>query len=135
MIQSYKKGVKIRISDNFYSTEFDCHCSNCKETLINDELVLLIEEVRKEINTPIKINSGYRCEDYQRQQISDGKLDAAKNSQHVLGNAADIVAASWNGSELFEVAKKVGFWCVGVGHRFIHVDLRRDKERVWYYNY
>lgn len=134
MIQSYKKGVKIRLSDNFFSTEFDCHCSNCKETLINDELVLLLEEIRKEINTPIKITSGYRCEEHQK-QIYEGQSNTIQNSQHVLGNAADIVATAWRGSELLDVAKKVGFICVGVGHRFIHVDLRKDKERLWFYDY
>ncbi len=46
----------------------------------------VLQPIRDYINTPIKVNSGYRCEKLNK--IVGGK----PNSQHKLGEAADIIA-------------------------------------------
>lgn len=75
---------------NFSLNEFRCKC--CKELpadawmyvehLVNN----LLDPVRDAFGKPIKVNSGYRCEKHNKE------VGGAKNSQHLLGQAADIAA-------------------------------------------
>jgi len=40
MLKTYKKGLAVILSDNFKSTEFDCHGAGCcSTTIIDDDLV------------------------------------------------------------------------------------------------
>lgn len=117
-----KKDTKESISQHFSTAEFVCQCSNdsCIEQKVNINLILKLEKLRNDYNLPIKITSGYRCQKHQEALAASGK-ETAKNSQHVLGNAADIVGSDmdrlWNLSDTYFSAR-------GKAKSFIHVDLR-----------
>lgn len=132
MVKTYKKGVKVQLSPHFASTEFDCPCNNCKETLIDDHLVSRLELARNDLATSVHVNSAYRCSDYQLVLKHRG-YEAAKNSQHVLGKAADIQTGVHTGPELEEAARKAGFTSVGVGKNWVHVDTR-EGHHAWKYS-
>lgn len=75
---------------NFSLNEFRCKC--CKELpadawMYEEHLVNnVLDPVRDAFGKPIKVNSGYRCEKHNKE------VGGAKNSQHLLGQAADIAA-------------------------------------------
>ena len=76
---------------------------------------------------------GYRCARYQEILRRKGFETSTGISQHELGRAADITCHGLNGNDLEVYAREAGFKAVGVGARFIHVDLRDDVERRWEY--
>ena len=83
-----------------FSTEFDCHCSNCKETLINDEFVLFAKKIKpEEIKHADKITSGLQMRRASR-QIYEGHQHNIKALNTLIGNAADIAATAWREPEL-----------------------------------
>jgi len=126
MIKEYKKGVSVKISDHFSSTEFDCHCNYpaCKTTLIDSELVNYLEKKRIQLGKPININSGFRCLRHNRD------VGSGDTSQHPKGKASDIVSGKniVEQSELFQDAGGLGIY---KKKKFLHVDTRSKKAR-WF---
>lgn len=126
MIVEYKKGERIRLSDHFYSTEFDCHCNypTCKTTLIDTALVTYLEKKRIQLGKPVHVNSGFRCLRHNRDVGSED------TSQHPKGKAADIISGSniVEQSDLFQDAGGLGIY---KKKKFLHVDVRKKKAR-WF---
>jgi zinc D-Ala-D-Ala carboxypeptidase len=129
----YPKNSSFRLSEHFTAREFDCPCKDpkCTETFVSQELVDKLEKLRK-LTGPLTVTSGYRCRYYQEDLERRG-YETAKNSQHLLGKAADVTTKKMGGAALEGIARMCGFKAVGVGKTFIHVDLRSDKDRVWSY--
>lgn len=127
----WQKGVNKPLSANFGTKEFTCQCSNsdCEWQMVSKELIEKLQRLRTNMDSGITITSGYRCEKHQAKLAMSG-LQTAKNSQHVLGNAADI--SSSNLSRL-HLLSKGHFKAIGVAKTFLHVDLRSDKYRTWTY--
>jgi hypothetical protein len=75
-----------RLGPHFAEEEFACRC--CGLVRVNVRLVQMLEQLRECLGgRPVIITSGYRCEEHNR------AVGGARNSQHLLGNAADIVVA------------------------------------------
>ena len=125
------KGQNRKLTPNFSTTEFDCPCTipTCVEQRINKDLVDNLQKVRDNLQDSLTVTSGYRCQEYQNELEKRG-YKTAKNSQHLLGNAADVT--SRNMSTLGRLLHEV-FICVGVARNFFHVDERRDRPRTWNY--
>lgn len=73
---------------NFRIQEFVCHCG-CEmpaEVEANIEALVaeVLDPVRELFGKPIYVNSGHRCEAYNR------KVGGVSRSQHIVGEAADI---------------------------------------------
>lgn len=141
MIRTYKKGVKTQLSTNFKSTEFDCNGKGCcTETPIHDTLIYVCQKVRDHFGKSVKVNSGYRCEIYNK-KVSG----ASTNSKHKLGYAADIVV---DGGKVhpMQVARflenlfkeegikgRIGCYTYNdSGKGFVHVDVRGTDSRGLY---
>ena len=62
-------------------------------------LAELLEQVRKVVNKPISINSGYRCK-----QVNDS-VGSKDTSQHRIGCAADIRVTGMTPSQVCEAIK------------------------------
>jgi len=129
----WDRGQRLTLSNFFLSTEFDCHCGECKRQFINKELVEKLTFIRAMLNIPIRINSGYRCESYQKKLKKQGLETAVGVSQHSLGNAADISPSSLAQMLNLTIMAEKEFMAIGAGKSFIHVDLRKDKIRRWTY--
>lgn len=132
---TYKKGSKDALGVYFTAREFDCPCQKCTETIIDPELVNRLESMRVSIGKPLRINSGYRCSNYQTELRLRGYETSTGPSQHELGRAVDVMRADSQsiGLELEKEARKAGFKAVGVGSSWIHCDLRDDVVRRWEY--
>jgi zinc D-Ala-D-Ala carboxypeptidase len=119
------------MSKHFKESEFKCKC--CGHAVVAPELYEALEALRYHMgNNEIRIVSGYRCHTY------NSKLQgAAKNSQHMLGRAADVQVfttttdgcrAQIDPSLVAEVAGRMvpQFSRGGIGRypTFTHVDVR-----------
>ncbi len=133
-ILKFKKGTDVNLSPHFNATEFDCPCTVCLDTTIDKDLVTKLEALREKAG-PLKINSGYRCSNYQDELRLRGYETSNGPSQHELGRAADVCGADtgYTGTALETWAREAGFRAVGVGSLWVHVDLRDDKDRRWEY--
>lgn len=118
---SLKVNGEEKLTENFKVKEFACKDGSDK-ILIDMELVCLLQTIRKKIEFPIKIISGYRTETY------NNSIQGAKNSYHVKGMAADIQCDHINIYELAMLLVRIGFNCVIIYpiKKFIHIDTRKD---------
>ena len=128
---TYKKGQKTKLSENFNSSEFDCHGSGCcSETIINPKLVEYVQQIRDHFGKSITVTSGYRCPTHNK------RIGGATGSRHSKGDAADIVVSGVAPAEVAKYAESIGIKGIGLyetsadGH-FTHVDTR-DVKSFWY---
>ena len=123
----------MKLTNNFSKSEFNCSCG-CDMPLgvlhNVQKLANQLQVLRNVVGTPIKINSGYRCSDY-----NDNVVKGSKNSQHKLGKASDIVIADMTPQETFELIDLL----INEGEllqgglsayaTFTHYDIRKTKAR------
>ena len=128
---TYKKGQKTKLSENFNSLEFDCHGSGCcSETIINPKLVEYVQKIRDHFGKSITVTSGYRC------PVHNKRIGGATGSRHSKGDAADIVVSGVTPREVAKYAESIGIKGIGLyetnadGH-FTHIDTR-DVKSFWY---
>ena len=102
------------LSKNFSRHEFDCkHCG----ALVGPHptLIAVLQRLRDARDAPLRIVSGTRC------VVHNQAVGGSKNSQHIVGRAADIPA----GAVTVREAQAAGV--VGCGLRnghVVHVDVR-----------
>lgn len=120
---SLKNDGEKQLTKNFKVREFACHDGSDK-ILIDENLPLLLQEIRDAFGKPITINSAYRNETYNK------KVGGAASSQHVKGKAADIVVqdvppfaiAAWMEQKIKNIGKYAcGFYPISL---FNHIDVR-----------
>lgn len=126
----------MKLTENFDREEFDCSDGSEMpiEVQLNiAELAVQLEIIRSHFNAPIKINSAYRSPEYNATIPG-----SSKNSQHVLGKAADIVVKGYTPDEVADaieflistgMIKEGG---VGRYNSFTHYDIRGERAR-WNY--
>jgi len=132
----YTKGKAVQLSRNFKSTEFDCNGKGCCTTTpIDATLVSVLQNIRDHFGASVNLNCGYRCPTHNAKTSG-----ASANSQHMKGNAADIVV---KGVHPMRVARYIetipGFkGRIGCytwddkGSGFVHVDVRGTNSRGIY---
>lgn len=126
-----KKGVAVKLSAHFNSTEFDCHGGGCcSQTLINETLIEYLEKIREHFGKPITITSAYRCVTHNR------NVGGATGSRHTKGDAADIVVSGVTPREVAKYAESIGVLGIGLYETsadgfFTHIDTR-DYKSFWY---
>ena len=78
----------MKLTKNFYKYEFDSKDGYVMPLEVFKNVQKLAENLqvlRDELKAPITVNSGYRSPKH------NAKIGGAKRSQHLLGNASDIV--------------------------------------------
>jgi len=124
------KFKKEKIMKYFKHEEFDSLDEPSSGLKMSEEILHMLDAVRKEYGKPMKINSGYRTE------ARNKKIGGVKNSSHLRGLAADISCK--NSKDRFALVKlflKVGFTRIGIASSFIHVDVDKTKSQdlIWVY--
>ena len=111
-----------RLSQHFTSSELECpHCHAC---IVQPELVLLLERIRRIVGKPLPIIDGYRCPTH------NYAVGGAADSQHMYGTAADLPAGLVDMTQ----ARNAGAVGIGRSHGFaVHVDVRRGAHVEWVY--
>jgi len=125
----------MKLTENFSREEFDCDDGSEMPTDVQlniAELAVQLEIIRAHFNAPITINSAYRSLEHNE------AVGGSKNSQHLLGKAADIVV---KGVSPDDVADAIDFLIAtgilkegGLGryNTFTHYDIREERAR-WNY--
>lgn len=111
------------LTNNLSRSEFACKCG-CGFDTVDHALAELLQVVRDHFRKPVRITSGCRCEEWNRQQ--GGK----PRSQHLIGRAADFTVDGVTSSEVHAFLamhmdagglKNYGGW--------VHVDTRSGYWR------
>lgn len=123
------------MTKNFSKEEFDCNDGSEMPINIYHNMVKVanqLQVLRDLINKPIQINSAWRSEEY---NLSIGGV---KDSQHIMGRAADIAIKGMPSLEVFNTIERLieqGDMLqggLGLYDSFVHYDIRSTKAR-WNY--
>lgn len=127
----YKRGQEVKLSNNFWSYEFDCHGKNCcSTTLVDQKLVEYLQKIRDHFGKAVNVSSGYRCVTHNK------SVNGATSSYHLKGQAADIYINGVNPVEIARYAEQIGVKGIGLYNtdkdgRFVHIDTRTSKS-FWF---
>lgn len=122
----YKKGVAVKVAENFNSTEFDCNGVDCcNETKISPRLVEILQNIRDHFGNQVIINSAFRCDEHNK------NVGGVENSRHTKGDAADIVVKNVAPLDVAKYCEKIGVKGIGLYDWGCHVDTREEKS-FWY---
>ena len=122
----------MRLTENFTQREFNSRCGTpmTEEILENvKELACNLQVLRDFLGEPIKINSGYRSESYNR------RIGGVRRSQHLLGKAGDIRVKGLDTKDLYLIIEslikdgKMKQGGLGLYDSFVHYDIRGRKAR------
>lgn len=113
-----------QISPYFKISEFRCKCG-CGNVLYAYELLDVLEDVREHFNVPVIINSAYRCLTHNK------AVGGSPLSQHMNGNAADIVVKGINPKRVADYleSKYPNRYGLGRYKSFTHIDVRKNRRR------
>ena len=114
----------------FTRAEFKCKCGGlyCDgyPAEIDMNMVKIADEIRARIGKPISINSGLRCKTH------NANVGGVSNSQHLLGNAADLgCPIGCTPARMASIAEEIMGDTGGIGIYpwGIHIDTRSTKSR------
>ena len=109
----------------FNQDEFKCKCGCGMD--ITDELKDKILQARIISDTQYVVNSGARCKEH------NAKVGASPTSSHTKGLAVDIgYKDSLQMAKIVYGLSKAGFTRFGIHHKFVHVDIDRDKPNAFW---
>ena len=98
------------------------------DSRVKPQVVTNLEQVSQEVGYQLQVTSGYRSPEY------NARVGGAKASQHVQGNATDIVQSGLTVEQrqaFISAAIDAGFTAIGVYNTFTHVDIRGGALRAW----
>ena len=122
----------MRITENFSKSEFDSKDGSemPKEVYFNIvKLANQLQYVRDYLNKPVNINSGYRSPEHNK------AIGGVKNSQHILGKAADITVSDLQPRIVYQLMNdlmdkgEILQGGLGLYKTFIHYDIRKKRVR------
>ena len=134
-------GLAMMLTKNFSSAEMMCSCG-CGEDAMDPDFMSILQNIREDMNRPLRISSGVRCAKRNSEVSSTGS-----NGPHVPRTngtqASDILIAGADALRLVDVARKHGISGVGISQRgthakrFIHIDTLSDDKHprptMWSY--
>ena len=111
----------------FKNSEFNCKCKKCdNEHHMDMETLEMLETARAFAGIPLKINSAWRCEEYNASK----KVGGLPTSSHLVGKAVDIRTKT--PTERFWVVYGLihaGFTRILHYKTFVHADTDIEKPR------
>jgi len=115
------KNTKMQLGYGLSHSEFKCNCSHegCHFTLVNKTLLARYVALRRIVDTPLEINSGYRCFHWNKQ------IKGSITSGHCLGLCIDISLDELEDSQretVYDYAKVI-FDYVELHDTFIHCQV------------
>ena len=129
------------LTKNFSSAEMMCSCG-CGEDAMDPDFMSILQNIREDMNRPLRVSSGVRCAKHNSKVSStgkDGPHDPRKNGTA----ASEILNAGADALRLIDIARKHGVSGVGISQRgthskrFIHLDTISDSHHprptMWSY--
>ena len=119
-------------SKYFSEDEMRCHGDGCCDGgayNVKPRLLELLDQLRENVGGPITATCMYRCPEH------NAEVKGVPNSQHVLGEAADLACPDWLTMGEFQwYCEQLPFDGIGVytADQFIHVDVREGGVAAGY---
>lgn len=114
-------------SDTAKERRIDNKPANSTVVLNLQRLANYLQRVRNCYARPIRISSGYRCK-----ALNDA-VGGAKSSQHLTGEAADLITGSKSENKrLFDIIRKIGGFDQLIDEKdyaWVHVSYRAGRLR------
>lgn len=114
----------------FRKEEFACKCNgkycNGYPAEIDMDMVRAADAIRERLGVPLRVNSGLRCQQWNRIQ------GGATNSRHLYGDACDLGKPDgYTVNQMYDTAEDIIGSTGGVGayNWGIHIDKRGSKAR------
>lgn len=119
----------MKLSPHFSASEFACRCG-CGLSDVSPVLISTLELIRDKLGGKrITVLSGRRCAAHNR------NVGGAKNSQHLLGTAADIQVQGMTPQQIYDAIEAIDdkklahIGGLGLYPTFVHIDIRIGKAR------
>lgn len=112
------------IWEGFKRKEFACKC--CGVSVVDADLLEALKHLKAYFRgATVSVMSGYRC------AIHNKRVGGAKNSQHMLGIAADLKVTGVAPKEVADYLEAAYPGKHGIGRyaTFTHFDIRDDRAR------
>ena len=129
------------LTKNFSSAEMMCSCG-CGEDSMDPDFMTILQNIRDDMNRPLRVSSAVRCAKHNSRVSSTGK-DGPHVPRKNGTDASDIVIAGADALRLIDIARKHGISGVGISQRgthskrFIHLDTISDSHHprptMWSY--
>ena len=129
------------LTKNFSSAEMMCSCG-CGEDSMDPDFMTILQNIRDDMNRPLRVSSAVRCAKHNSRVSSTGK-DGPHVPRKNGTAASDIVIAGADALRLIDIARKHGVSGVGISQRgthskrFIHLDTISDSHHprptMWSY--
>lgn len=113
-----------------YFSDLELKCKCCGQLEMEHSFMRDLHEARKIAQTPMAINSGFRC------LTHNAAIGGSISSSHILGLAVDIkTVGSRERFVILNALIEVGFTRIGIAKTFIHVDGDAEKNPMvmWLY--
>jgi len=115
---------------NFKVSEFAC--KHCGENKIDQRVLNMAQEIRDYLGVPVRVNSGYRCEEH------NANVGGVKGSKHTKGLACDL-SCSLGAKKMKEAVQALRAegklqdldYCIRYGDRFIHIDCGGKRNHLY----
>ena len=120
------------LTKNFSSAEMMCSCG-CGEDSMDPDFMTILQNIRDDMNRPLRVSSAVRCAKHNSRVSSTGK-DGPHVPRKNGTAASDIVIAGADALRLIDIARKHGVSGVGISQRgthskrFIHLDTISDSK-------
>ena len=134
-------GLAMMLTKNFSSAEMMCSCG-CGEDAMDPDFMAILQNIRDDMNRPLRVSSGVRCAKHNSKVSSTGK-DGPHVPRKNGTAASDILIAGADALRLIDIARKHGVSGVGISQRgthskrFIHLDTISDSHHprptMWSY--
>ena len=129
------------ITKNFSSAEMMCSCG-WGEDAMDEDFMSILQNIREDMNRPLRISSGVRCAKRNSEVSSTGSTGPHVPRKNGTA-ASDILIAGADALRLIDIARKHGVSGVGISQRgthskrFIHIDTISDDQHprptMWSY--
>lgn len=119
------------LSKNFSRSEFACKGTNCcgHSAPIQPELISALQALRDQLNLPLSITSGFRCNRH------NDSVGGAARSFHTLGMAADVACPEeMTAEDLAQAAETIAAFQqggIGIYPSWVHLDVRTTGKARW----
>lgn len=117
--------IRKKLTDDFFEDEF--YSPDTMTGAMNKDFMLKLQRLRTTVGVRFKITSGFRT------VAQNNKVNGAKDSRHLTGNAVDISHVDWNGytKRQFVTAALAQGLSVGIYKTHFHVDNREGLHVLW----
>lgn len=106
-----------------YFAAVEIACRHCGFVHVEDDLLDGLQNLRRTLGAPVRLNSVYRC------PVHNALVGGAPMSRHKLGQAADVAVGRHPRDRLDAAARDAGFGGLGYYQTFLHVDI--GPKRTW----